>query len=97
MEILFKVVNLEGIKLTTHYPYRNYRCDRCDIPLKCSVWKNTNIVFSTNNTPRKGFVCVQCATRKRPYHAKPRTTMTELDEFIANLKKKPAELVVITT
>ena len=78
--------------LTTRVPL-NLRCDRCDVSLENSLYKNTLVVFSTNKQERGGFLCVKCILNP---HSDPRkfgNIEEELDEFLEseNTKLEPVK------
>lgn len=53
-------------------------CDRCNIPLKLSQYKDQTVFFSTNKKTFRGFYCYSCATKLN------KTTSHELDDYIYN-------------
>lgn len=70
-----------------HNVGRAVRCDRCDLPLSCSTWKDKQISYSVTSNHRDGFLCVRCSTRNSNKNkaSKPRVTIEELDEYLARL------------
>ena len=71
------------IGLTHAFP-RHRRCDRCDLPLQCSEYNNTGLVYSVNTSPLSGFICVRCAGTKSP-KGNVRVTVNDMDQYLQKL------------
>jgi len=53
------------------------RCDRCDLLLEHSNYKNKKLVYSVNRRSERGFLCVSCCLRTK-------VTIKDLDNYLAN-------------
>ena len=43
---------------------RKRRCNRCDLPLSTSIWKNRIVVYTVNTKARPDQICIRCVTRE---------------------------------
>ena len=50
-------------------------CDNCDIDLRKSKWRNTQIFESTSKSWESGFLCIRCSSK----------TPKQLDRFLKKL------------
>ena len=61
---------------------RKTRCNRCDLPLSTSIWKNRIVVYTVNTKARPDQICIRCVTREsnidRTFYHSPK----QLDNFV---------------
>jgi len=60
----------------TNLSLKNTRCERCEIPLKLSQYKNQTVFYSNNKKMNCGFYCYSCATKLE------HVTIQELDNYL---------------
>lgn len=62
---------------------REIRCNKCDLLLEQSIYKNQKIVYCLSR--RQVYLCIQCALRRTKSSKNTRTTIEDVDRFLCGL------------